>query len=162
LKTSRVDDCLAEIERDHDMPIYDGVPGGQELLRWFGLVPSFHDAEVLGFYLNRNGPSVLRLHWWITTNRTRADGYFMLEKHTLVTFTLQGIMDLQLENFSAQNVIGGLNLRRATDRPDRRNHLTLDPLPQDIEIELEPCYGLCGFIRARSVAITFEPSEPTK
>jgi len=37
---------------------------------------------------------------------------------------------------------------------------TLDPLPQDIEIELEPCYGLSGLIRSRAVSIAFEPGKP--
>ncbi|MBP2498967.1 hypothetical protein ABID82_006539 [Methylobacterium sp. PvP062] len=69
-------------------------------------------------------------------------------------------MDLRLDGFSRQNVIGGLILRRAPDRPERRNYLALDPTPDDIEIELEPCYGLDGLIRARSVAIAFEPGEP--
>ena len=69
-------------------------------------------------------------------------------------------MDLQLDGFSVQNVIGGLVLRRARERPERRGYLALDPLPQDIEIELEPCYGLDGFIRARSVATTFESGKP--
>jgi len=69
-------------------------------------------------------------------------------------------MDLQLSGFSKQNVIGGLTLRRAPSRPDRRPHLTLNPLPDDIEIELEPCYGLDGLIRARSVAIAFQPGKP--
>jgi hypothetical protein len=67
-------------------------------------------------------------------------------------------MDLQLDGFSIQNVIGGLVLRRAPDRPERRGCLALDPLPH--EIELEPCYGLDGLIRARSVSITFEPGKP--
>jgi hypothetical protein len=34
------------------------------------------------------------------------------------------------------------------------------PLPEDIEIELEPCYGLSGLIRARNVSIAFEPGKP--
>ena len=147
------------MESDEDTPIYDSVPGGPELVSLFGCVPDFHDAEVVGLCLDRKGPSVLRLHGWILTNR---DGSFATEKHAIVTFTLQGIMDLQLEDFSAQNVIFGLNLRRAPDRPERRNRLTLAPLPQDIEIELEPCYGLSGFLRARSVAITFEPGKPAR
>jgi hypothetical protein len=87
-------------------------------------------------------------------------GYSILEKHAVVTFTFNGVMDLQLDGFSIQNVIGGLILRRAPERLDRRNCLALDPLPEDIEIELEPCYGIEGLIRARSVTITIKPGEP--
>lgn len=64
------------------------------------------------------------------------------------------------DGFSIQNVIGGLVLRRAPERPERRSHLALDPLPQDIEIELEPCYGPSGLIRSRAVSIAFEPGKP--
>ncbi len=94
------------------------------------------------------------------TDKVGEDGFIVLDRHAIVTFTIEGIMDLRLEGFSAQNVIFGLTLRRAPDRPERQNYLTLSPSPQDIEIELEPCYGLDGLIRARSVAITFQPGKP--
>ncbi|UGX90344.1 immunity 50 family protein [Bradyrhizobium barranii subsp. barranii] len=140
--------------------IYDTVPGGADLMRWFGQVPSFHDAEILGLHLRRKVQSVLRLHAWINTGEVGRDGYFVLGRHAIVTFTLSEVMDLQLDGFGIQNVIGGLALRRAPDRPERRGYLAIDPLPQDIEMELEPCNGLSGLIRARAVSITFEPGKP--
>ena len=132
---------------NRETPIYDAVSGGADLVRWFGQVPSFHDAEVLSLHLLRSGQSVLRLHGWINTGEVGHDGHFVLDRHAIVTFSIQ-------------NVIGGLILRRAPDRPERRGHLALGPLPQDIEIELEPCYGLSGLIRSRAVSITFEPGKP--
>jgi hypothetical protein len=145
---------------DQDAAIYHEVQGGAELLSWFGRVPSFHDAEILSLHLRRKGQSVLRVHGWINTGEVGADGFYVLDRDAIVTFLFDEIMDLQLDGFSSQNVIGELILRRAPDRPERRHYLALDPLPQDIEIELRPCYGLDGRIRARSVAITFEPGEP--
>jgi hypothetical protein len=146
---------------NQETSIYDTVSGGADLLRWFGQVPSFHDAEILSLDLRRKGQSVLRLHGWINTGQVGQGGYFILDRHAIVTFTLSEVMDLQLDGFSIQNVIGGLVLRRAPHRPERRGYLALDPLPQDIELELEPCYGLSGLIRARSVSITFEPGKPS-
>ena len=140
--------------------IYDAVPGGPELLRWFGQTPTFHDAEILSLELRRKGQSFLRLHGWINTGQVGPDRFFVLDRHAIVTFALEGVMDMRLDGFSRQNVIYGLILRRAPDRPERRNTLSLKPLPEDIEIELEPCYGLEGFIRARSVSITFKPGKP--
>lgn len=145
---------------NRETSIYDAVSGGADLVRWFGQVPSFHDAEILSLHLRRTGQSVLRLHGWINTGEVEQDGYFVLDRHAIVTFTLSGVMDLQLDGFSVQNVIGGLVLRRAPDRLERRGYLSLDPLPQDIEIELEPCCGLSGLIRSRAVSITFEPGKP--
>lgn len=145
---------------EQDPAIYHEVPGGPEIVRYFGRVPSFGDGEVLDLHLDRDGPSTLRVHGCVMTDRVGPDGTLALEHHAVVTFTLFGVMDLQLAGFSIQNVISGLILRRAPDRPKRRGCLALDPLPQDIEIELEPCYGLDGLIRARSVAITFEAGKP--
>ena len=54
--------------------IFAEVPGGLELLQHFGEMPSFHDGEILGLHLNRDGPSTLRLHGWITTDRVGPDG----------------------------------------------------------------------------------------
>jgi hypothetical protein len=45
-------------------------------------------------------------------------------------------MDLQLDGFTIQNVIGGLILRRAPGRPERRGYLSLHLLPQDTEVSL--------------------------
>jgi hypothetical protein len=142
---------------NQETSIYEEVPGGTDLVRWFGQVPSFHDAEILSLHLHRKGPSVLRLHGWINTGEVGQSGYFVLDRHAVVTFTLSEVMDLQLDDFSNQNVIFGLILRRAPNRPERG---LLDPRPQDIEIELKPCYGLSGLIRARAVSITVEPGKP--
>jgi len=143
-----------------ETPIYDTVPGGTDLVRWFGQAPSFHDAEILSLHLARKGQSVLRVHGWINTGEVDQSGYFVLDRHAIVIFTLSEVMDLQLDGFSIQNVIGGLVLRRAPDRPERRGFLALDPHPQDIEVELVPCYGLNGLIRARAVSVTFAPGKP--
>jgi hypothetical protein len=151
---------MTGMAHNKETAIYHAVPGGAELVRWFGQAPSFHDAEILSLDLRRKGQSVLRLYGWINTGEVGQDGYFVLDRHAVVTFALDEVMDLQLDGFSIQNVIGGLVLRRAPDRPERRGHLGLDPLPQDIEIQLEPCYGLSGLIRARAVSISFEPGKP--
>jgi immunity protein 50 of polymorphic toxin system len=158
-----VADRIVATANDSEEAIYHAVPGGADLVRWFGQVPSFHDAEILSLHLCRKGQSTLCVLGWINTGEVGPNGYYVLDRHAVVTFVLTDVMDLQLDGFSQQNVIAGLVLRRAPDRADRRAYLALAPHPQDIEIELElePCYGLDGFIRARSVAITFEPGKPT-
>jgi hypothetical protein len=69
---------------------YDVVSGGARLVQWFGQVPSFHDAEILTLHLRRKGQSVLRLHWWNNTGAIGQDGYYVLDRHAVVTFTLDG------------------------------------------------------------------------
>jgi hypothetical protein len=42
---------------DKEASIYDAVPGGADLVRWFAQVPNFHDAEILVLDLRREGQS---------------------------------------------------------------------------------------------------------
>jgi hypothetical protein len=139
--------------------IYDTISGGPRLLAWFGKVPTFHDAEIISLSLNRSGKSELTLHGWIMTDKVDPSGYIVLDKHAVVTFSLEEIIDLQLDGFSAQNVIHGLVLRHAKDR-GRNDYHAMPAAPDDIEIELLPCYGLDGFIRAKKVEISFVPGHP--
>jgi hypothetical protein len=64
---------------DKEASIYDAVPGGADLVRWFAQVPNFHDAEILVLDLRREGQSFLRLHGWINTGKTGQAGYFVLD-----------------------------------------------------------------------------------
>ncbi|MBR0755247.1 hypothetical protein JQ604_23940 [Bradyrhizobium jicamae] len=54
--------------------IYHSVPGGADLLGWFGQAPSFQDAQIPGLYLRRKGKSMLRLHGWINTGEVGRTG----------------------------------------------------------------------------------------
>ena len=139
--------------------IYADVPGGDELLAWFGEVPTFHDAEIISLSLSRTGASELNIHGWIMTDGVDPNGYIVLDKHAVVTFSFEGIMDLQLDGFSGQNVIAGLILQRATNR-GRSGYYAMPEDALDVEIELLPCYGLDGFIRAKKIAISFVPGRP--
>ncbi len=87
-------------------------------------------------------------------------GRFVLDKHAVITFALEDIIDLQLSGFSHQNVILGLLLRRAPERPERTPFYGLDPSARDYEFELEPCFGLNGFIRCRRVLVDFVAGKP--
>ena len=99
--------------------IYASIPGGSDLVAWFGHAPSFHDAEIVSFSLNRRSASKLVLHAWNTTREVDERGYFVLDRHAVVTFALEDVLDLELDGFSHQNVVFGLVLRRAPDRTGR-------------------------------------------
>jgi hypothetical protein len=143
--------------------ILETVPGGPELLAWFGYVPSFHDAEIIGLHLNRTGPSTLSIHTWDVTDKVDSKGFFVHEKDVVVTFTLEEIENLELEGFSHQNVIGGLALNRMQAEAPKfgmQSHRPPRTQPDFYEIVLHPCYGLAGIIRARLVSITLSPGKP--
>jgi hypothetical protein len=143
------------------MSIYRHIEGGSDLVDWFGYAPDFHDAEVIELSLHRRGQSILRVHAWRTGRDVNEQGYLVQDKHVIVTFIMEGIMDLQLDGFSHQNVISELVLRAAPDRPDRRPFYALDRSPGDLELELAPCFGLDGRIRCQRLKIEITPGMPT-
>jgi hypothetical protein len=142
------------------LAVYQSIPGGPELLAWFGGVPTFHDAEILCLKLDRSGPSTLVIHGWVMTDKVDAEGYFVLDRHVVVTFLLEEIADLRLEGFTAQNVIHGLRLRRLPLPTSTRDLASIHRAGEVIELALDDCYGLSGVIWARSASVRFEPGTP--
>jgi len=127
------------------MPDMDALPGASGLIQWFGGWPSFHDAEVLSLSLERGSESRLRIHTWKNTGQTDANGFFVPEKHVVVTFVMTGVTGLELAGFSHQNVIFGLDLTQTET---------------GFRLELYPCYGISGSLCCDAVSILFEPGPP--
>jgi len=126
-------------------PVIPDLPGADSLVAWFGEWPSFHDTEILSLHLDREGVSSLTIHAWLTSHETyEKDGkrFFRRDKHAVVTFHFNNIIDLELADFSSQNVISDLSI-------DRRDECT--------RLTLSPCYGLAGYIDARMLSVTVEP-----
>ena len=95
------------------------IPGVAEVIAWFGYWPTFHDAEVLSIALNRSGVSQVAIHAWEITPEISASGHYILAKHAVVTFSLegfpeneQGIVNTEVAHFNQQNV---LSSARATN-----------------------------------------------
>ena len=110
------------------MNFFPEIPGADELFQWFGGDPSFHDAEVLELHLNRSGSSRIRV--------------MTVFKPATVTFSLKGITNLELADFSSQNVIFDLHL-------EKRDGV--------FRLTMSPCYGIAGFVEATELAIDIAP-----
>lgn len=120
------------------------IPGGSNLIDWFEGEPEFGDAEIVSLLLNRRGPSTLR----IALDRCG--------KSAIFAFELAAWIDADMRGFSHQNVIGGLRLRRAEDREIQPWEIGVGCQPGKWLIELEPCFGAYGMIRADIVQIVIE------
>jgi hypothetical protein len=123
------------------------VQGADDVVRWFGKWPRFHDAEVLQLDLRQRGRSSVRLHAFRMTDEIDATGHFVLDQHAVVTFWLEGVSDLELADFSNQNVIFGL---------------ALEPVPNGFRLVLSQSFGIAGFIEAAQVSISLEPGKPAE
>lgn len=142
---------------------FAAVPGGAELLAWFGYVPIFHDAEIISLHLNRSGISTLKVHTWDWVQEGGTNTAPRSIKNVIVAFALEDIAALELRDFSIQNVISRLELRVISPNPPSFNMrwLHLPEPPQDVfEIFLEDCFGLHGRIQARRVSINLTPGKP--
>jgi hypothetical protein len=113
------------------------LSGSEAVRQWFGVWPNFHDGEVISLSLSRLGESVLRVY-----------PYFP-EKPATVEFILNEITDLELADFSLQNVISGLTLEKVTnEHGEAVNRLIL-----------HPCFGLTGRIEAKQLRVNLVPGK---
>jgi hypothetical protein len=111
--------------------VIEAIAGAETLKKWFGSWPSFHDAEVITLSLVRKGPSILRIYPYCPG------------KAATVNFILEDVTDVELHDFSSQNVIMSLEVERAIDQ-------NADPV---YRLSLSPCYGLAGRIDAKSIRV---------
>ena|ERR1700743_3775724 len=139
---------IEEIRRKHEEELKETaavlmkIPGGPELLEWCDGVPEFGDGEVLSLTLDHTGQSYLSIR------------LERLKKSAVIKLTLAAWIDVAIRGFSQQNVIGGLKLRRAGDRQIELWERGVGCTPGELEIELEPCFGAYGTIRANVSSIT--------
>jgi hypothetical protein len=121
------------------------VPGAEDVVAWFGAWPSFHDAEILEIVLRREGTSHVRIHGWRMLAEQDAEGYFATDRHAEVTLCFECVLDLELADFSMQNVIAGL---------------TIAATQTGYRVTIFPCFGVAGFIEAERVSISLNPLDP--
>jgi Immunity protein 50 len=113
------------------------LSGSDAVVQWFGGWPSFHDAEVIGLNLVRTGESRLRIYPYYP------------DKPATVDFILEKITDVELADFSGQNVISSLTLETFTDQTNQNA----------VRLTLSPCYGLAGRIDAQHVRVELAPGK---
>lgn len=122
------------------------VPGYADLVKfWNGEFPTFHDSEVLSLWLDRTGVSRLSLRLLGRRGNDRA-AEWTPSGYGVVTFLLEEVDDLELQGFSHQNVISGLMLSGGESA---------------YRIELDPCFGLSGWLVAKQVRIEFQSGDAT-
>jgi hypothetical protein len=113
------------------------LPGSDLVTKWFGIWTDFHDAEIISLNLQRRGESSLRVY-----------PYFP-DKPATVEFLLNGITDLELADFSSQNVISSLTIERLTNKEGEA----------ELRLQMYPCYGMAGYIDAKQVQVRLMPGK---
>ena len=130
------------------------IPGGTQLLKWFSDEPNFGDAEVISLSLDR----VRECSFKVAVCKLIDNGNW---KTAVVTMILKDMIDVSIEGFSHQNVIGGLTIGRVT-RAQSDVHPSLLGIGGNAphhRIVLRPCAGAIGAIVATIASISFEDRD---
>ena len=112
----------------------------QELvIAHFGQWPAFHDAEIVSILFERAEPG----YWPIISLKIYAMGGFDRKtsaavKHCLIELLFTGVQDHELTGFNHQNVVFSIGFSQEDNL---------------IMCNLEPCYGVSGYIAAERVMV---------
>jgi hypothetical protein len=104
------------------------ITGAERVVERFGAWPSFHDAEVLHFELNRD-PLWLELQL-LTQHR---------EPHMIVRLRFSDVDNLEVGGFNHQNALSLLYLSQGASG--------------NIDVVLESAFGLGGSFRCKAISV---------
>ena len=98
-----------------DIPTY--ILNHKAVVDVYGRWPSFHDAQVSAYVAPTRESQLLvfTIHTWQMTNEVDAKGYFVLQKHALVSFRFDGIFDVEMAAFDASNILSGIEFFPPSD-----------------------------------------------
>lgn len=118
------------------------IPGAAEFVAWFGHFPWFHDAVVEDLVMRLDGRGFIRLRAFRMNKEVDEKGYFVLDKHCIVTFSFEGGMTLEMEiEDEGPKIVYGLEIK------DHEG---------GFEIELQGSCGIDALLRAKSLRMAFE------
>jgi hypothetical protein len=123
------------------------LEGGAALCAWFEGVASFHDAKLRELELRQGAPGRLVAHAFRMDSEVDAQGYFLLTKHVAVTLIIFDLIEVELFEFMEAGIMDGLDVQIDHD---------------GITLSFDSSYGVHGRIKAKRVAVSFEPREPEK
>jgi hypothetical protein len=128
------------------------IPGADELVRWFGYWPDFHDSQVISIELTRSHGSRVRIHVFERTSDVDARGYYVLAKHAVVTFSLEGfplngegITNTRIDFFNHQNVLSGARVEKTIG---------------GYVLILDGIFGVDGSISCERMTVNLQPGGP--
>jgi hypothetical protein len=128
------------------------IEGVDEIVKWFGYWPRFHDAEVLSISLDRWTGSRVAIYAFERTSGVDSSGYYVTSKDAVITFTLEGfpvdaegIVNTRIEYFNNQNVL---------------MNAAIEILPQGYALMLQGVFGVTGQICGERVRVSIEPGRP--
>ena len=139
-----------------DNDLFASLPGGQAVIDWFGFCPDFHDGTLDRLELSGRD-AVLTVKASRMTDKVDAEGYYVLDRHVLVTLRMRSVTGLKLDG-DAGSIISVLLIRRMPETPDQSDWQTCGgPVQGDIEVAFDTAIGLYGSIFAKELEFALQP-----
>jgi Immunity protein 50 len=116
----------------------------------FGAWPSFHDAEVISFSIERELPfkndftlARMKVNVWLTVTEYSDEIHYehVDKNNSLVTFIFHEAIDIELSGFNHQNVIDAIEVQENTDGTNK------------LLVEIVSCWGFGGSLRCSRIEI---------
>jgi hypothetical protein len=132
--------------------IADRIIGSEKVIAVFGGWPSFHDAQVFEFNLDRRGPDLRALVYvFAMTSEVDSKGFYVLKNQSMLGLRFRGLTDFEADSFNHQNVLFDLHISDISrDRLENIN----------FEVSFDGIHGLDAKFRCGSVEV--ESVEPVK
>jgi hypothetical protein len=92
--------------------------------------------------MRTQGSSSIRVYTCGLTGEVHPNGYYVQTKNVTVAFVLDDVVEVELQDFSIQNVMNTVTLVRTADA---------------FRVGLHPVYGIGGAVSARRLRIELEP-----
>lgn len=109
-------------------------------------MPRFHDAKLLEISFFGKAEGLLRIHAWHLTDKMDAQGYFVLDKHAVVTIALEGVSAINCADF---DILPGIIL-----------DLEITRIDEHFRVEWSASYGISGSVTTKQVRINLQPGKP--
>ena len=129
----------------------ENIKGSEKLVAVWGEWPTFHDAEVASFCLERAipvavGSNIARLVIHLQSYSSAGEGtssyQMVLTKSVLAKFIFSGVCGIELFDFNHQNVINSMSITKIeTDEP------------ATLFVSIESIWGLGGSLHCASVEL---------
>jgi hypothetical protein len=136
------------------------IAGSEKVIAALGGWPSFHDAEVLAFELERSCPAAsqlpetrMKIHvrQYESRNEGTAEYHLALVKNVVITFRFTGLEALEVRDFNHQNVIDGLAVHDAPQTASAK-----------LVVEVPSIFGFGGQWQCQSAEVTNVTHGPSE
>jgi hypothetical protein len=118
------------------------IPGADEVSRWFGNWPVFHDAEISKLELHSDSVITFNLYAWNMTKDLDEKGYYINEKYADVSFRLEEVSAINITDLTEVGILFGLDIEKQNDL---------------FTFVINASYGINGTITCKRCSVKLDP-----